>query len=428
MPVELSYPIHRHRLDNGLRVVISPEPATPTVAVNLWYDVGSRHEQVGVDGQPGRTGFAHLFEHLMFQGSANVASGDHFKLLQSAGATVNATTWFDRTNYFEALPVGGLDLALWLEADRMASLAVTAENFETQRDVVKEEKRQRYDNVPYGDTTERLIGLTFERDHPYGHTTIGSMADLDAAELSDVQAFFERHYMASNAVLTIVGDVDPGEALSLVEQRFGPLPTKTPPPQLHTPAEPALTGIPRDEAVADVPADAVHFSYRLPPRGTPEFDAVDLASTILGHGASSRLHRRLVRRDEIAESAGASTMALIGGTGVGFVSARCRDGQSPERIEQVLLEELHDLITTGPTEEELGRAKATFARYWLQGLARIDTRADQMSGHALLEGDADLVNHRIATVDAIGLDAVAEAAALLHPDHRAVLTYRKEQS
>ncbi len=428
MPVELSYPIHRHRLDNGLRVVISPDHATPTVAVNLWYDVGSRHEQVGTDDSPGRTGFAHLFEHLMFQGSAHVASGDHFKLLQAAGASVNATTWFDRTNYFEALPVGGLELALWLEADRMASLAVTAENFETQRDVVKEEKRQRYDNVPYGDTTERLIALTFDRDHPYGHTTIGSMADLDAAELADVQAFFHKHYMASNAVLTVVGDVTEAEALALVTKHFGPLPTRTPPPQLHTPAQPALSGIPRDEAVAVVPADAIHFSHRLPVRGTAEFDAADLASTILGHGASSRLHRRLVRRDEIAESASSSTMSLIGGNSIGFVSARCRDGQSLERVEQVLVEEIDRLITDGPTEEELGRAKATFARSWLQALAQIDTRADQMSGHALLEGDAGLVNSRIATIEAIDLDAVAAAASHFHPDRRAVLTYRKEQA
>lgn len=428
MPVELSYPIHRHRLDNGLRVVISPDHATPTVAVNLWYDVGSRHEQVGTDDTPGRTGFAHLFEHLMFQGSAQVPSGDHFRLLQAAGASVNATTWFDRTNYFESLPVGGLELALWLEADRMSSLAVTEENFETQRDVVKEEKRQRYDNVPYGDTTERLIALTFDRDHPYGHTTIGSMADLDAAELSDVQAFFHTHYMASNAVLTIVGDVTETEALELVTRHFGPLPTRTAPPQLDTAQIPALTGIPRDEAVGVVPADAIHFSYRLPPRGTTEFDAADLASTILGHGASSRLHRRLVRRDEIAESAGASTMALIGGNGVGFVSARCRDGQSVERVEEVLLEEIDQLVTEGPTEEELGRAKATFSRSWLQSLAHIDSRADQMSGHALLEGDPALVNSRIATVDAIDLDAVAAAAAQFHPDRRAVLTYRKEQA
>src|SRR5699024_8592847 len=292
----LSYPVHQHVLDNGLRVVVSPDHAVPSVAVNLWYDVGSRHEQLG------RTGFAHLFEHLMFQGSANVAAGDHFKLLQSAGASLNATTWFDRTNYFAALPTGGLELALWLESDRMASLAVTAENFETQREVVKEEKRQRYDNVPYGDVTELLVGLTFPHDHPYGHTTIGSMADLDAAELSDVQAFFDRHYMPSNAVLTVVGDVTDARAVEAAERHFGPIPSTPPPPAPQAGPLPPLTGIPRAEARDDVPAEAVHFSFRLPARDTVEFDALDLAFTVLGHGQTSRLHRRLVRRDEVAES------------------------------------------------------------------------------------------------------------------------------
>lgn len=415
----LSYPITRHTLDNGLQVVVSPDPATPAVAVNLWYDVGSRHEE------PGRTGFAHLFEHLMFQGSANVASGEHFKLLQAAGASVNATTWFDRTNYFEALPSGGLDLALWLEADRMGSLAVTAENFATQREVVKEEKRQRYDNVPYGDVTERLVGLTFPSDHPYGHTTIGSMADLDAAELSDVQTFFQQHYRASNAVLSIVGDVTVEAALAAVERHFAHLPTLPKPPRPQTAPLPALSGVPRAEASADVPSDAVHFSYRLPARGTSEFDAVDLAMTILGHGHTSRLHRRLVRRDELAESAGASSMALIGGNSFGFASTRCRATADPGHCESIMVEEIEAFVADGPTEEELERAKATFERWWLQSLARIDSRADQFSGYALLEGDPDLVNRRIDAVAAIDAEAVRQAAAdHLATDQRAVLTYR----
>jgi len=414
------YPVTQHRLDNGLHVVISPDSATPTVAVNLWYDVGSRHEE------PGRTGFAHLFEHLMFQGSANVASGEHFKLLQAAGASLNATTWFDRTNYFEALPTGGLELALWLEADRMASLAVTAENFATQREVVKEEKRQRYDNVPYGDVTERLVALTFPSDHPYGHTTIGSMADLDAAELSDVQTFFDRHYRASNAVLSVVGDITVDTALAAVEKYFGDLPALPKPPRPEAPPLPALTGVPRAEATADVPSDAVHFSYRTPARGTAEFDAFDLATTILGHGHTSRLHRRLVRRDELAESAGASSMALIGGNSFGFASARCRAGADPARVESILVAEIEQFIADGPTDEELQRAKATFERWWLQSLSRIDSRADQFSGYALLEGDPELVNHRIAAVNRIDAAAVQQAAAAhLAPDQRAVLTYRR---
>ena len=208
--VPLGYPIHEHTLENGLRVVVSPDHAVPFVAVNLWYDVGSRDEQ------PGRTGLAHLFEHVMFQGSENVASGEHFNTLQASGATGNATTWFDRTNYFEAVPTGVLDLALWLEADRMANLlpALTQENLDTQREVVKEEKRQRYDNAPYGDTIDHVLALAFPPEHPYGHTVIGSMADLDAASLDDTHAFFTRWYSPANAVLTLVGDVTAEDGLA----------------------------------------------------------------------------------------------------------------------------------------------------------------------------------------------------------------------
>src|SRR5690606_21028785 len=207
-PPPTSYPIIQTVLENGLRVIASPDHAAPSVAVNLWYDVGSRHEL------PGRTGFAHLFEHIMFQGSAHVEAGQHIGLMQAAGAVVNATTSMDRTNYFETLPTGGADLALWLEADRMGTLldALTQENLDTQREAVKEEKRQRYDNVPYGDAMQRLIQLTFPSEHPYGHTTIGSMDDLNAATLDDVRAFFATHYLPNNAVLTIAGDLEAEDA------------------------------------------------------------------------------------------------------------------------------------------------------------------------------------------------------------------------
>ncbi|MGD7788038.1 M16 family metallopeptidase [Propionibacteriaceae bacterium Y1700] len=421
MSAALSYPIAEHTLDNGLRVIISPDSATPTVAINLWYDVGSRHEE------PGRTGFAHLFEHLMFQGSAGVRSGEHIEVLQANGASVNATTWFDRTNYFEALPAGGLDLALWLEADRMSTLAVTAENFETQREVVKEEKRQRYDNVPYGDVMERLVALTFPAAHPYGHTTIGSMADLDAAELTDVQAFYRRFYMPDNAVLSVVGAVDVEAGLAAVEKFFGHIPAGGAPEKLITEPLPAISGLPREETTADVPADAIHFSWRLPARATPEFDACDLAMTVLGHGQTSRVQQALVRRGELAESAGASTMALIGGNSFGLAQARARDGVSIEQVEQAYLTELDRLATDGPTDEELTRAKATFERYWLQSLASVDSRADALSNHALIEGDPQVINTRIAAINAIDADTVrAATAAHLTADRRATLIHRKE--
>jgi predicted Zn-dependent peptidase len=421
----LSYPIVQRSLANGLRVVASPDHGTPTVAVNLWYDVGSRDEQ------PGRTGFAHLFEHLMFQGSAHVPSGQHIGLLQAVGASVNATTWFDRTNYFETLPTGGLDLALWLEADRLGGLLDTMnqESLDNQREVVKEEKRQRYDNVPYGDVMERLIRLTFPHDHPYGHTTIGSMDDLNAATLEDVQDFFRSHYLPSNAVLSIVGDVEPEVAFERADTYFGHLRSGRKPAKPVPEALPPLTGTEREETTADVPAEAVYLTWRLPARGTPQFDALDLAFSILGHGQTSRLHKQLVRGAELAESSGATALGLIGGSSYGFAYGRARAGVAVEEIEAALVAEVDGLLSSPPSEQELRRAQAQFERHWLHELARVDSRADAFGEYATLHRNPALVNTRIAEVTALGLDDVLDAvASVLRSDQRATLVYRQEHA
>ena len=422
-PSQQPYPIHQDQLDNGLRVITSPDHVAPSVAVNLWYDVGSRHES------PGRTGFAHLFEHVMFQGSRNVPSGQHIGLLQAVGASVNATTWFDRTNYFETLPTGGLDLALWLEADRLGTLleALTQENLDNQREVVKEEKRQRYDNVPYGDAMQHLIELTFPADHPYGHTVIGSMDDLNAASVEDVRAFFTAHYLPNNAVLSIVGDCDAETAFAKAKTYFGSIPAGPKPPAPNDDPLPSLTGLPHAEITADVPADAVYLTWRLPAAGTSDFDAIDLGMTVLGLGQTSRLHRRLVRRDELAESTSASSMGLIGGTSLGYAYARARDGVTIEQVHDVLLAEIQQLLTEGVTDTELRRAKAQFERHWLHELARIDSRADAFGEYATLHGDPHLVNQRLGQVDAITADEVLAALrSVLDPEHRATLVYRAE--
>jgi zinc protease len=404
---DLAYPVEEFTLDNGLRVIASPDHAAPTVAVNLWYDVGSRHEE------PGRTGFAHLFEHVMFEGSGQVGSGQHIALMQAAGAAVNATTWFDRTNYFETLPAGGLDLALWLEADRLGSLldALTQDNLDNQREVVKEEKRQRYDNVPYGDVMERLVTMTFPADHPYGHTTIGSMADLDAATLGDVRSFFSTHYAPDNAVLSIVGDVTAASALERAQTYFGHLAAGGRASTAEQAPLPPLSGRPRSETSAHVPADAVYLTWRLPARTEPGYDALDLALSVLGHGQTSRLYRRLVRGEEHAESVAASTIGLVAGNSMGFVSARARDGVDPLTLEQEVLEEIDRLCADGPTEVELRRARAQFERHWLHELSRVDSRADAFGEYATLHGDAGAVNRRIAEVVALSADELAGAMA-----------------
>jgi len=212
-----SVPIERHRLPNGLRIILSRDTATPIVAVNLWYDVGSKHER------PGKTGFAHLFEHMMFQGSKNLAKNEHYTFIQSVGGSGNASTHLDRTNYYETLPSHELELAIWLEAERMANLlpAVTQEKLDNQRDVVKNERRSVVDNVPYGTWDEKLQELLFPESHPYHHSTMGSMEDLSAAKLEDVKAFFSTYYCPNNAVLTIAGDFEPGDGQPLDQVRHG---------------------------------------------------------------------------------------------------------------------------------------------------------------------------------------------------------------
>ena len=420
--VPLGYPIHTQTLANGLRVIVNPDHAVPFVAVNLWYDVGSRDEE------PGRTGLAHLFEHVMFQGSANVASGEHFNTLQASGATGNATTWFDRTNYFEAVPAGVLDLALWLEADRMANLlpALTQENLDTQREVVKEEKRQRYDNAPYGDTIDHLLALAFPPDHPYGHTVIGSMTDLDAASLADTHAFFTTWYSPGNAVLTLVGDVTAEEGFAKAHAYFGGLPCRDVPERAAVAPLAPHTGVPRTVTSAPVPADMLYLQWLTPPRGTRAADAVDIALSVLGATEVSRLYRRLVRDDASCSGAGSSSVPLVRGNSLSLAYARALDGQDLAAIEEALCAEVARLCAGGPTEAELQRAHIQFEREWLAECARLESRADLFSGYATMFGDPERVNRRIVEYGSIGADEVREAAATwLRPENRAVLEYRR---
>ncbi len=322
----IAYPLVGHTLDNGLEVIISPDHTVPTTAVNLWVKVGSRDES------PGRTGFAHLFEHLMFQGSRNVAANEHFSALLAVGGRLNATTWFDRTNYFETVPRGALELALWLEADRHGRLldAVTQENLDNQRDVVKEEKRQRYDNAPYGNALRDIYATVFPEGHPYHHPTIGSMEDLDAASLDDVRAFYARHYGPNNSVLTIVGDVEPEEAIELAQKHFGPLPASATPRQegLIGPLEP-LTRPVRCERAELVPNDRIFLAFRLPADTTPGFLGAGLALDALGGFGSSRLVERLMRTEQIATGVSAHPMGLSGGTSLGLLSVDVAAGVEP---------------------------------------------------------------------------------------------------
>jgi predicted Zn-dependent peptidase len=410
-----------HRLANGLRVVLSEDHLTPVAAVCLWYDVGSRNEVEG------RTGLAHLFEHLMFQGSAQVSGNGHFELIQGAGGSLNGTTSFERTNYFETMPGHQLELALWLEADRMGSLlaALDEESMENQRDVVKNERRQRYDNVPYGTAFERLIALAYPAGHPYHHTPIGSMADLDAATLDDARAFFRANYAPNNAVLAIVGDIDPEQTLAWVEKYFGSIQPGTGkvPPRDGT--LPDIIGTELLEVVQEeVPARALMAAYRMPPDGTRECDAADLALTVLGSGMSSRLYNRLVRRDRTAITAGFGLMRLVGAPALGWLDVKASSGTEFTQIEAAVDEEQARLGADGPSAEEMERAQARLEREWLDRLGTVAGRADELCRYAVLFGDPRLAFSAIGRIlDVTAEEVRAVAAARLRPDNRAVLEY-----
>ena len=410
-----------HRLDNGLRLVLSEDHLTPAAAVCLWYDVGSRQEVKG------RTGLAHLFEHLMFQGSAQVEGNGHFELVQGAGGSLNGTTSFERTNYFETMPAHQLELALWLEADRMGSLlaALDEESMENQRDVVKNERRQRYDNVPYGTAFERMTALAYPEGHPYHHIPIGSMADLDAVTLDDARAFFRANYAPNNAVLAIVGDIDPEQALAWVEKYFGSIPSydgKVPP---RDGTLPDIIGKElREEIHEEVPARALMAAYRLPHDGTRECDAADLALTVLGGGMSSRLYNRLVRRDRTAVAAGFGLLRLAGAPSLGWLDVKASGGAGIPQIEAAVDEELARLGAEAPTAEEMERAQAQLEREWLDRLGTVAGRADELCRYAVLFGDPQLALSAVSRI----LDVTAEevrtvAAARLRPGNRAVLVY-----
>jgi predicted Zn-dependent peptidase len=411
-----------HRLDNGLRLVLSENHLVPAAAVCLWYNVGSRQEAKG------RTGLAHLFEHLMFQGSAQVNGNGHFELVQGAGGSLNGTTSFERTNYFETMPAHQLELALWLEADRMGSLlaALDEESMANQRDVVKNERRQRYDNVPYGTAFERLTALAFPEGHPYHHTPIGSMADLDAATLDDARAFFRANYAPNNAVLAIVGDIDPAQTLRWVEKYFGSIPSYDAVVPPRDGMLPDIIGKElREEIQEEVPARALIAAYRLPHDGSRECDAAELALAVLGDGMSSRLYNRLVRRDRTAIAAGFGLLRLTGAPSLGWLDVKASGGAEIPQIEAAVDEELARLGADAPAAEEMERAQALLEREWLDRLGTVAGRADELCRYAVLFGDPQLAFTAVRRIlDVTAEEVRAIAAARLRPDNRAVLVYQ----
>jgi len=412
------------RLANGLRVIVAEDHLAPVVAVNVWYAVGSKHEV------PGKTGFAHLFEHVMFQGSRHVAKAEHVAIIQAAGGTMNGSTWLDRTNYFETMPAHQLELALWLEADRMATLleALSQENLDNQREVVKNEKRWSYDNRPYGSWQEKLQGHLFPPEHPYHHSTIGSMDDLDAASLEDVSAFFRTYYAPNNAVLSVVGDVENADVLGAAERYFGRIPANPSIPALADLSLPPSLGGEHRETVRDrVPLPRIHVGFRAPIFGDPRLDALDLAGQILSGGKGSRLNRRLVREDRIAQDVALFTLPFISGASVVAGWATVRPGIDIARVEAAFHEELHRLTVELVSDDELARAKALTEADELGSLQRVEERADRLSMYATLFDRPAMINEMLPRYLAVTAEQIRDVArTVFRVDNRLVLTYLPE--
>jgi zinc protease len=411
-------PHETYRLENGLTVVLAPDPAATAVAVNVWYDVGSRHER------PGRTGFGHLFEHLMFEGSARVPRGTFDRLINEAGGSANASITEDRTNYFETVPPGQLNVALWLEADRMDALVVTDENLRREAEVVKEERRMRVDNAPYGTSSlQSRYYAPYDSAgcFAYAHSVIGEMADLDAARLEDVQAFFDTYYVPNNATLAVVGAFDPATARELVHRYFSGIAAGT------TPPEPVCTepfrSLPVRRDVQDTNArlPAVFLSYGTVEVGHPDSYALDLLADILGAGETSRLHRRLVREERAALQASAASMTRRG-PGIFWVFTIANQGVDAERLNALVDEEIVRVARDGVTEEELQRAKNRARASAILGRQTVMGRAETLQWHNHFLGDPAAYRTEMERMLAVTPDQVREIARrYLTESNRAVV-------
>ena len=407
-------PIEQFTLDNGLRVVLNEDHSVPVVSVAVYYDVGSRNEREG------RTGFAHLFEHMMFQGSENVPKAAHFQYISNAGGTMNGTTSSERTNYFETLPANQLPLALWLEADRMRSLKVTQENLDNQREAVKEEKRLRYDNQPYVNGFLRLFEMSF-RNHANAHSTIGSMEDLDAATVEDVREFFRIYYAPNNAVVAIAGDFDKTQINELIQKYFSNIPRQSEPPPVDVsePEEVAEHKAAFIDKLAPVPAFAL--GWKVPARRTADFYALLLASHLLFEGESARLYQQLVKGEESVVQIQGGIDERRGPSGL-FIVVIPKPDRESNQIRETIFSEIRDLATAGPSDEEMENLRNSLFNGSVRSRQSSLYRAQQLAEFALYDGDPDLFNSELENYLKVTAAQIRNAVArYLDSDNRVLL-------
>jgi zinc protease len=381
--------VSRHELANGLEVLLYEDHSVPVATVEVWYHVGSKDERQG------RSGFAHLFEHIMFKGSENLGPEEHKNFIASIGGRYNATTDFDRTLYFQSFPANYLERLLWMEADRMRSLDVSEENFKSERDVVKEERRLRIENPPFGRLFEVVLDKTYAT-HPYRILPIGSMADLDAATLADVREFHRTYYVPDNATLVVGGDFDPGQVKQWIEKYFGPIAKGSKPIPRDIPKEPAQTAERRTvDYHSNTPLPAVVLTYHVPEAGAPDLYALEVASNILSAGESSRLYRRMVYDKQMAIAAGGQAIVLED-PGVFFFYTILQAGQKPEEGEKELLAEVGRLQNEAVTEDELAKSKNQLISGLVFGRQTVQDKTDAVGYAAVILDDLTLVNRQLA--------------------------------
>jgi zinc protease len=409
------------KLKNGLRVITVEDRTAPVIALAITYNVGSRDERKG------RTGFAHLFEHMMFKGSENVGTGEHFYLVFNNGGNMNGTTNEDRTNYFEALPANQLDLAIFLEADRMKSLVISKENLDNQRNAVQEERRLGVDNQPYG-KSEEVLQETLYDNFAYKHTTIGSMEDLSAATVEDVSSFFKMYYAPNNAVLTLVGDFKTEDALKKIRQAFESIPSQPTPPavDMTEPEQKAERRATVEDALARLPQ--VDIAFKAVPGNTAEFYALQVLSASLQSGQSSRLYQTLVKDKQLATNVG-GFMDEKRGTGALYISVTVKQGVKPADVEAVVYEEIERLKKEGIADWELQKAKNNTRRNFINGMQSSLSRAVQMGIYAVYYNDPNLINTRLDRVEAVTKADVGRAANkyLTAANRTVVITMPKSQ-
>lgn len=401
-------------LDNGLRVIIAPDHAAPVIAISLTYNTGSRNEKQG------RTGFAHLFEHMMFEGSANVGKGEHMLLVQNYGGSLNGSTNNDQTNYFEELPKNQLDMALFLESDRMRALNITQANLDNQRNAVQEERRLRVDNQPYGKSSEELDSMAYD-NFAYHHSVIGSMDDLNAATLDDVKDFFRIYYAPNNVVLVIAGDLDQKETLEKVKKYFGGIPRQPAPPavDMKEPDHDKERRKTMNDALARLPQ--YRAVYNIGPGNTADTYALQILSSILSNGRSSRLYQHMVHDKQLALNAGAFAQARRG-PGLFNVVAIPRPGVKIEDVEKALDDEIEAVKKDGVTQQEMDKVHTQLLRQAIQTRSSMLGIANQLGTATIFYNDPNLINTSYGKLIAVTAEQVKQAAQkYLVPAHRSVV-------